>query len=132
MNNVLNITGRLKEKRQKQQAEVHRHKIETVQRFVQCSSCHYRCAMCGSHVEHTDSSCPSEISFSDLNLCESCRAEFEDFTKILSGKKGTNVFWHNKEWIKLWSAWLDYIKAIKKFRNSNEFKQVTKSLIVDD
>jgi len=132
MNNVLNINDRLEEKRQKQQTEVHRHKIEAVQRFIQCSSCHYRCAMCGYHLETTDSSCPSELSPSDLNLCESCRAEFEDFTKILNGKKGTNVFWHNKEWMELWSAWLDYTKAIKEFRNSNEFNKLAKSLIVDD
>jgi len=132
MNNVLNITDKLNEKRLKQQTEIHRHKMEKVQRVVQCSSCHYRCSMCGYHVENTDSSCPSESSPPDLNLCESCRAEFEDFTKILSGKKGYNAFWHNKEWIKLWSAWLDYVRAIKEFKNSNEFKQLTKLSIVDD
>ena len=132
MNNVLNINDRLEEKRQKQQAEVHRHKIEAVQRSIQCSSCHYKCAMCGYHLETADSSCPSELSPSDLNLCKSCRAEFEDFTKILGGKKDSKVFWHNKEWMYLWSAWLDYIKAIKKFRKSKEFKQLTEMLIVDD
>lgn len=132
MNNVLNIKDRLEEKRQKQQAEAHRHKVEAVQRFIQCASCHYRCAMCGYHLEATDSSCPSELSPYNISLCESCRAEFEDFTKILNGRKGSNVSWHNKEWMELWSAWLDYIKAIKEFRDSDGFKQLTKSLIIND
>jgi hypothetical protein len=41
-------------------------------------------------------------------------------------KKGSGIFWHNDEWMKLWTAWLDYHKAIGEFRNSNEFKRLLK------
>lgn len=88
--------------------------------------------MCGHYLETTDSACPSELTPPDLNLCEGCHAEFEDFKKILRGKKDHDVFWHNKEWIKLWSAWLDYNKAIKEFKKSNEFKRLIKPSLIED
>jgi len=128
MNKVLNITDRLEDRKRKQQAEVHHHKVETIQRIVQCSLCQFRCAMCGYHLNVTDSSCPTASSPSDFNLCESCRAEFEDFLEMSREKKGSNVFWHNQEWVKLWSAWLDYYQAMGEFRNSTQFKQLSKEL----
>ncbi len=128
MNKVLNITSRLEDKKRKHQIEIYRDKIETVQRFVQCSSCHFKCAMCGHHFENTESIYPPSSSPSPgFYLCESCRAEFEDFLKITSGKKGSDVFWHNKEWVKLWSSWLDFRQAIGDFKNSAEFEQITKN-----
>ena len=128
MNKVLNITGRLEDKKRKQQVEHYRHKIETIQRIVQCSSCHFKCAMCGHHLNTTDSSCPPALTAQDLNLCENCRAEFEDFLEMSREQKASDIFWHNEEWLKLWSAWTDFHRAIRKFRNSAEFKK----MITDD
>ena len=126
MNKVLNITNRLEDKKRKQQIEAHRHKVETVQKIVQCASCHFRCAMCGYNLDAIDSSHPPVPSPAGFYLCEKCRAEFEDFSKMVRGKKGSEVFWHNKEWMNLWSAWLDYQQAIGEFKKSVEFKQITK------
>ena len=127
MNNVFNISDRIKDKKRKEQVKAYRNRAETLHKVVQCSSCHYKCAMCGPHLGDADSSCPSPSSQPGFNLCESCREEFNDFFEMSRGKKGSDIFWHNKQWMKLWSAWLDYHRAIREFRNSLEFE-----LLIDE
>jgi hypothetical protein len=46
--------------------------------------------------------------------------------------EGSHIPWHNKEWKKMWSIWLDDQQAIREFRNSEEFKQATELLPIDD
>lgn len=132
MEKILNITGRIEEKKQKQQAESYRNKIETAQRIVRCSSCHFRCAMCGYHLESSDRSSSQVLSHLDLCLCENCRNDFEEFLSMRNGKKESDIPWHNKAWLKLWSSWVDYQQAIREFSDSDEFKQSYRLLIVDD
>ena len=126
MDKVFNIADRLKDKKRKEHEKTYREKAATVQRVVQCSSCQLSCAMCGSHLDASDSSCPPALSYPNLNLCEYCRAEYNDFLEMSKENKSPEIFWHNEEWMKLWSAWIDYHKAIRKFRNSNEFRQLMK------
>ena len=126
MDKILNLTGRLEDKKRKQQLAVHRQRSETIQRIAQCASCHFKCAMCGHHLNATDSSCPPAFSPPGLNLCENCRTEFEDFLKISRGQKSSDIFWHNEEWVKLWAAWMDFYQAIGEFGNSAEFAQLIK------
>ena len=125
MDKVFNITERIKDKKRKERVKAYRNRIETVQKIVQCSSCYYKCAMCGHHLGDIDSSCPSPLSQPGFNLCETCREEFDDFFEMSRGKKGSDVFWHNKEWMRLWSTWLDYQRAIRAFRDTTEFEQLT-------
>ncbi|NQU14571.1 MAG: hypothetical protein HQ561_10500 [Desulfobacteraceae bacterium] len=124
MKKVIDFTDRLEEKRLRRQVETHRHKSETVQRVVQCGSCQFRCAMCGHHMKETESSCIPVPSHSDCNLCQVCRAEYEDFLKMSKRKKGSGAFWHNEQWRNLWTAWLDYQEAMGEFRNSDEFRRL--------
>ncbi len=124
MDKILNFTDRLKDKEKRQRKETFRQTAEVVQRTVQCSSCGMSCAMCGVHLEKSGGcGCGST---SNLNLCEFCRAEFSDYLKMSKLETGSEQFWHNKEWMKLWSAWLEYHKAINAFRNSKEFRQLLK------
>ena len=132
MSKVLNIADRLEEKRLKREVEAHRHKLGTLQRIVQCASCHFRCAMCSSHLEAADSPHPPASPSGNFHLCESCRAEYEDFLKMKNANEGSHLPWHNKEWQKMWSAWFNYHQAIREFRNSGEFKQSTDLLQIDD
>jgi hypothetical protein len=132
MTKVLDIADRLEEKKRKQKVDAHRHKLGTLQRIVQCSSCHFRCAMCSFHLKAPDSHDPSASSSADFHLCESCRAEYEDFLKIKNADESSHIPWHNDEWKKMWSAWLDYQQAIREFRNSGEFKQSVELLPIDD
>jgi hypothetical protein len=128
MNKVLNITNRLEDKKRKLQAETHRGKMETLQRIVQCSSCHFKCAMCGYHLTTGDSPHAPPSSPSNFYLCESCRAEFKEYMEMKSGKKESAAFWHNRQLVKLWSAWFDFQQAIKEFKDSVEFEQLIEEL----
>lgn len=128
MKKVVNITDRLTDKRRKQQVQATTDKIETIKKIIFCSLCQLKCAMCANHLGDNDSSCPHSSSLAGLNLCEDCSSEFEDFLEMAKGKKGPDTSWHNREWMKLWSTWLDYHRAIKEFRNSTEFKLLIKKL----
>jgi len=126
MEKVLSITARLEDKRRKQQVEAYRDKFEAVQRVLQCSSCHFKCAMCGLHIKGAESSCPPSTASIEATLCESCRSEFEAFQKISKeGQTGPDMFWRNDEWVELWARWLDYQRSISNFRNSFDLKQLT-------
>jgi len=126
MEKVLSITDRLKDKKREKHKELHRKKAVIVQRVVLCSSCQIVCAMCGSRLKVPDSPCPPPSAYLNLNLCDYCRAEYNDYLEMGKKSKSSAMFWHNKEWMKLWSAWVDFHKAIEKFRDSNEFKQLMK------
>ena len=41
MDKVLNLTGRLEDRKRKQQLALHRQRTETIQRIAQCASCHF-------------------------------------------------------------------------------------------
>ncbi|MBW1780302.1 MAG: hypothetical protein JRL30_06145 [Deltaproteobacteria bacterium] len=126
MEKVLNITARLKDKRRKEQVETYRDRFEAIQRVLQCTACHFKCAMCNRHIERTDPSNSPPPPLTEFSLCESCRSEFEAFKKMSQeGSDRQDVFWHNSEWIELWTCWLDYQRSIKKFRNSFDFDRLT-------
>jgi len=128
MDKIVDIRKRIEGRKQKEQLKQYSGKVETIQKVVQCSSCHFRCAMCGIHTEMTDSSNDSDSSSLDLTLCESCRSEFDDFLSVSRGEKRSNVFWHNNEWFEMWSAWLDYRQAITDFMDSPEFELLVEEL----
>lgn len=126
MKKVLNITEILEDKKKEHQREDLQNRIETVQRVVQCSSCRFKCAMCGFHIDSDDKE--QKKSFLGFNLCPSCRLEFEDFLKRKSSKKDRSLFWHTEAWSRLWACWLEYQKALNDLRNSKEFQQINKEL----
>ncbi|RLC27724.1 MAG: hypothetical protein DRH56_01915 [Deltaproteobacteria bacterium] len=132
MDKVLNIKSRLEEKRRKEVAERHRRKMEALLRTIQCTSCRFRCSMCGHHLESDRPAFPANPSASDLHLCDACQAEFEDFLKARAGKKSSGLTWHNPEWMMFWSAWLDFQIAMRRFRDSAEFRHSAKLLVPDD
>jgi len=66
-----------------------------------------------------------------LNLCDDCKAEFEEFVSVTKGKKTPEVFWHNQEWIEVWRAWLNYRKAISAFVASREYHLLLEELNSD-
>ncbi len=126
MDKILSITDRLKEKKRKRHDEIYRLKMKAVLKTVQCASCQLSCGMCGAHVESADMTCPGISYPSKPNLCEICRAEYEDFLKMTKGNKGSDIFWHNRQWMRLWLSWTEFHKAIKEFRDSKEFMEMTK------
>lgn len=128
MDKVVSIEKRIESKKQEKQLEAYRGKLEGIQKVIQCSSCHHRCAMCGHYLKESDTTHDSPSTSSGFALCGCCKAEFEDFLAISREKGRSNIFWHNKEWVKMWSAWLDYRQAIDGFVNSPEFKSLLEEL----
>jgi len=125
---IVSLAERLENKRHKKQVERYRGKVETIQKIVQCGSCQIRCAMCGLYLKRDASSASPPLSPGGLIFCESCRSEFDDFLSVSRGGKRSEVFWHNKEWVKLWSSWVNYRKAMSAFVDSPEFKLLMEEL----
>ena len=123
MDKVVNIRQRIEDKKQRARREQHHEKMETIQKVVQCAACHFRCAMCGIHLTAADTPEPPPLSPDGLMFCENCGQEFEDFLTIAKGEKRPDIFWHNKEWLTMWSAWLDYRESVSDFVDSAEFKR---------
>ena len=127
MDKIVNIEKRIESRKQKKKLKEHRGKIVAIQKIVQCSSCHLRCAMCGVYLKEVDS--PSDsVPTLEHTFCNGCRGEFEDYCSVFKDKKPSDIFWHNKEWENMWSAWLHYRKAITGFMNSPEFKLLLEEL----
>jgi hypothetical protein len=124
MKKVLNITERLRNKKRQEQREAYHHKADSIQRIVQCASCHHRCGMCGSYLNDEESPDPNPIRHLDVTLCEDCRSEYDDFLQLSDGNKNAELFWHNREWAQMWSDWTKFQEAIKAFKKSIEFKQL--------
>jgi len=125
MNKIIDMQEKIEDKKQKEQLEKYRGRVETIQKIVQCSACQFRCAMCGLQMSGAD---PSDKIRAGLALCEGCKSEFEDYVALSKGKKSPDVFWHNREWLEIWSAWLSYRKAINAFTASREFKLLLEEL----
>lgn len=124
MPKIVDMQHQLQRKKKKELLEKHRGMVETVQKIVQCSSCHLRCAMCGMQL---DKSCVV-TSVPGLSFCEGCRLDFEEYRDVLAGKKEPEVFWHNTEWLNVWGSWLNYRRALSAFTNSREFKRLTEEV----
>lgn len=125
---IVSLAERLENKRHKKQIERYRGKVENIQKIVQCGSCQIRCAMCGLYLKRDDASV-NPLSFSTgLTLCESCRSEFDDFLSVSRAGQRSEVFWQNKEWVQMWSAWVNYRKAVTAFVDSPELKLLMEEL----
>ena len=125
MEKVLSITDRIEDKKREKQIKSNRNKFDAVQRLLQCGSCQFKCAMCGRHADESQSSNSDKKSQSEFRLCDSCAAEFEDFIRI-SEKDGKphDIFWHNREWLEMWSCWVAYQRSLNRFRKSLNMKQL--------
>lgn len=127
MTKIVDMQDQIQKKKQKELLEKYRGRVETVQKMVQCSACHFRCAMCGTQVEGHGAG-KSQIG---LTFCEECGLEFEEYQSVSRGRKKPDVFWHNAEWLNVWSSWLSYRRAVAAFTNSREFRLLMEELNSD-
>jgi len=125
---VVDLEERIESRRSKERLEHLRGKMETVQKILQCSSCHMKCAMCNAQLENQDASTRPHPAHLGLRFCGSCREEFEEFLAITRSEAKPTLFWHNEEWKAMWSAWLDYRRSMGAFLRSNEFKLLLEEL----
>jgi hypothetical protein len=125
MKKIISLEERIEDKRQKELLEQYRGKIETIQKILQCSSCHMKCAMCGAQIDGPGTGCQVH---SGLQFCDCCGEEFQEFLAIKKGQKEPHLFWHNQEWKEMWSTWLDYRRAMSAFLRSAEFRLLQEEL----
>ena len=128
MTKIVDIHDQLQKKKKKENLEKYRGRLYSIQKVIQCSSCRFRCAMCGTQVTSEESAAPTPFG---LSFCGDCRAEFEEFVSVTKGRKPPEVFWHNQEWIEVWTAWLDFRKAISAFVASKEYNLLLEELESD-
>jgi hypothetical protein len=128
MTKVVDLHDQLEKKKKKEHLEKYRGRLDSIQKIIQCSSCRFRCAMCGTQVTSGES---AERTPFGLSFCGDCRAEFEEFVSVTKGRKPPEVFWHNQEWTEVWRAWLDYRKAISAFVASKEYHLLLEELESD-
>ncbi len=128
MDKIVSLQKRIENKKQKDQLRQYRRKIQSIQKVTQCSSCHFRCAMCGLYLKPTDSTHHTHSSLPRNTFCENCKGEFEEFIAISKGEKQSELFWQNEEWMNMWSTWVNHRKAINRFIDSSEFKLLLEEL----
>lgn len=128
MEKIVYLRERIESHKNEIQLEEYRKKIDAIRKVTQCSSCHLRCAMCGQYLDATDSFNNLDEDDHEYTFCDSCGGEFKDFLSLLNGEKIPQVFWHNEEWKKMWSAWLNYQQAINGFMDSPEFIKMLEEL----
>ena len=73
MDKIVDICDRIESRKQLQEAEKHRGKLEAIQKLIQCSSCHFRCAMCGHHMDAAEASDDSPPVSTGFSLCPTCK-----------------------------------------------------------
>ena len=124
MSKIINIQDNIELEKQKKLEEDQKRQVETVQKTILCSSCRLRCSRCGAHVT-APTFCPfcSDLPF---NLCPTCAGEYEEYKRSLDGLATKDIPWHNQEWKEMWQAWLEYQKALKKYQQSREIRELLK------
>lgn len=123
MDKILNIEDLLQTKRRRRELETKTRRIQALRNLVQCASCRFRCAMCGARLEG-EAMQPAKFEELDFILCENCKTDFDDYKAMVEKKRSPDCFWHNEEWVMLWSSWIAYQRAMRRFMNSEEFKQL--------
>lgn len=97
-------------------------KLTAVKKILECTKCALKCTRCGTQVAVSQSS-----SFSrdvPYRFCASCGDEYRDFLDRKRGRDRKELYWHNREWMTTWETWIEYQRAMRKYENSNEFKQL--------
>jgi transcription elongation factor Elf1 len=122
MDKVVDIREKIDRREQGRQLEKYRDQVRAILKVLQCTSCQFKCAMCGHHLSEAPGETERTSGPLGFVFCDGCREEFEAYLDISSGEKEAEVFWHNEAWLEMWSAWVDYQQAIHRFMHSSEFK----------
>jgi hypothetical protein len=70
----------------------------------------------GPWAESCDRPFSREIPY---RLCASCEDEHRDFLEKKKGGDRKEFYWHNREWMATWEAWIDQQRAVRKYENTN-------------
>ena len=127
-NNVADIIEFEKRRRQQQDEEavaLRGEKLHLLQKVLQCARCQLKCSRCGTQVKEDDRWKPSGLPYV---LCSGCGEEYEAYVKLSRGEVASKCYWHNKEWMQVWSSWLKHQEALDQYRDSKEFLKLLNEL----
>jgi hypothetical protein len=120
---VIDLQGQKKRKLKLEQVR----KLEAFKERFHCNHCAAKCAKCGAHGEPTRRLMRAGVTFW---LCSGCEEDYQDFLSALDGLRDKEKpFWHNREWLGMWIAWLDYQKTLNNYLNSPEVLLALESLL---
>lgn len=123
MDKIASLTDLIAKKKYQDQIRLSRHVIDTLRWLINCTACKSKCAMCAKPFMDNAgfSVMAGNLKFS---LCENCNTEYESYQASAVHEDVNQKFWHNNEWIALWSSWIEYQKSVQNFRNSEEFNLI--------
>jgi len=125
MTKIIDIEQRLKLEQKKKVKIDREKKLEVVRKFMQCKRCMARCAMCGVQFDTKEL---YKRHPGPHRLCTACEEDYKEFQAITETGGDSPLYWHNREWLVLWQAWLDYQKAIKDYTESPEFIELLREV----
>ncbi|MBM4295693.1 MAG: hypothetical protein FJ126_12435 [Deltaproteobacteria bacterium] len=125
MSKIIDIEDRLKLE-QKKRAKVDKaKKAEVVRKILQCTRCLARCLKCGVQFDTHEMYKRYKGPF---RFCQSCQEEYDEFLRVRDAGQESSLYWYNKEWQRLWQAWLDYQQAVKDYGESPEFLDLVREV----
>ena len=112
----------LEKRRQRQQREknngLDEEKLDVLKKVLQCARCQLRCARCGTQIEGVEDKEHAPLPYP---LCSGCGDEYKVYLELTMGESAAGRYWHNREWMEIWSTWLQHQKALDRYRSSKEF-----------
>ena len=130
MADIISIDNKLQLSKDKKAELVRKRKISAVQKVLQCTHCTFKCEKCGTQMSVSPGG--DEVIKKDLRVpyrfCESCSEEYLDYVDRLKGGGDPDQYWHNDDWLGIWSAWIDYQSSVDRYLKSKEFLQLMNEL----
>lgn len=131
MADIISLDEKLKNCKDKKNAQERKRKIKAVQKVFQCTQCAFKCERCGVQINpdpETKKNCEHQFVRVPYKFCESCEEEYLEYINQLKGKGDKKFYWHNEEWLKVWRDWIEYQSSVDRYLKSREFKQLLHEL----
>jgi Pyruvate/2-oxoacid:ferredoxin oxidoreductase delta subunit len=125
MSKVIDIEDRLKLEQRKKAKVDKAKKLEAVRKTIQCTRCLARCAKCNIQFDTQEM---YQRFKGPYRFCASCQEEYEEFVRLRGTEEQSPYYWHNKHWLLVWQAWLDYQQAMKDYGESPEFIELMREV----
>lgn len=125
MGDIVKFDERM-ETEQKKRKQERIKKLNATRKIFECTKCALKCNRCGTQVDISRTS--SYLKEVPYRFCMSCEEEFKDFLGKTKGTSRKDRYWHNREWMAMWEAWIHYQEAVKTYEDSQEFRRLLRDM----
>ncbi len=126
MADIIDIEKRLKDEKKKRGELEKVKKVSLLRKFIECTQCMLRCVKCGTQMDLPEA-VNRDISI-PYRFCPNCQEEYEEYIKRQLGQGNPSYYWCNKQWMDIWRHWIEYQKALQRYKESEEFKRLLREL----